>query len=105
MNKTETIHTRVTPEIKREAEKIFDSIGLTTSKAISLFLTSVVNHKGIPFELSLPEQEDDWELAKSIASVDGGYPSKEAEKIYKLYSKGEIDYETAQFAIGRIYKK
>ena len=42
-------------------------------------------------------------LAKAIATVDGVEPSKEAEKIMKLYSNNEIDYETAQFAIERIY--
>ena len=51
-------------------------------------------------------QEDlDVEFATSIATVDGAEPSPEAQRIMKLYSKGEIDYETAQFAIRNIYKK
>lgn len=106
MQKTETVHTRVTPAIKKKADKLFESIGLTTSQAIMLFLTASVNCNGLPFELRLNRnEENDFEFAKGIATVDGVNPSKEAERIMKLYSKGEIDYETAQFAIKRIHEK
>ena len=105
MPKTETVHTRVTPEIKKKADSIFESIGLTTSQAIMLFLTAAVNHNGMPFELSLPSQEDqDLGFATAIATVDGVPPSESAKRIFRLYHRGEIDYETAQFAIERLYK-
>lgn len=104
MSKTETVHTRVTPEIKRKADSIFESLGLTTSQAIMLFLTATVNHNGMPFELSLPSEEDqDLAFATAIATVDGVPPSDDAKRIFRLYARGEIDYETAQFAIGRLY--
>ncbi len=106
MAKTETVHTRVTNDIKQKADSIFARLGLTTSQAIMLFLTATVNHNGLPFELSLPSQEDeDLAFATAVATVDGVPPSKEAERIIRLYSRGDIDYETAQFAIERIYKK
>lgn len=103
--KTETVHTRITPEIKLKAERVFSAIGLSTSQAIMLFLTAVVNHNGIPFELSLPNQEQkELSFAKAVATVDGVPPSKDAERIMGLYARGEIDYETAQFAIGRLHQ-
>lgn len=106
MAKTQTVHTRVTEDIKNQAEKIFASLGLTTSQAIMLFLTATVNHNGMPFELTLPKKEDqDLSFAISAATVDGVKPSEDAQRIMRLYSRGEIDYETAQFAIGRLYKK
>ena len=105
MTKTETVHTRVTPDIKRKADSIFESIGLTTSQAIMLFLTATVNHNGMPFELSLPtKEEQDLAFATAVATVDGVPPSEDAKRIFLLYSRGEIDYETAQFAIERLYK-
>lgn len=105
MMKTETVHTRVTPEIKSKAEKVLSAIGLSTSQAIMLFLTAVVNHNGMPFELSLPNAESaELSFAKSIVTVDGVEPSPEAQRIMDLYSRGEIDYETAQYAIGRLYQ-
>lgn len=107
MAKTVTVHTRVTSSIKEEAEKIFSKIGLTTSQAIMLFLTASVNNNGLPFELKISKKKEDEDLkfAKAIASIDGAMPSKEAEKILNLYSKGIIDYETAEFAIERLHKK
>ena len=106
MTKTETVHTRVTREIKEQAEAIFARIGLTTSQAIMLFLTASVNYNGLPFELVLPSKEErDIAFATSIATVDGVKPSEDAKKIMSLYSRGDIDYETAQFALERIYKK
>lgn len=106
MAKTQTVHTRVTEDIKVQADSIFSSLGLTTSQAIMLFLTAVVNHNGIPFELSIPKKEDqNLAIAISRATVDGVKPSEDAQRIMRLYSRGEIDYETAQFAIKRLYKR
>lgn len=106
MAKTQTVHTRVTEDIKNQAEKIFASLGLTTSQAIMLFLTATVNRNGMPFELTLPKKEDqDLSFAISVATVDGVKPSEDAQRIMRLYSRGEIDYETAQFAIGRLHQR
>jgi len=104
--KTETVHTRVTPEIKLKADQIFEKIGLTTSQAIMLFLTATVNANGFPFTLNTSKKyQNDVKFAKSIVKVDGVEPSKKAEKLLSLYANGDIDYETAQFAIERMYKK
>lgn len=106
MAKTETVHTRVTYDIKKQADEIFTRLGLTTSQAIMLFLTATVNNNGLPFELTLPSKEDeDLLFATSIAMVDGVEPSIDAQKIMRLYSRGDIDYETAEFAIKRIHTK
>lgn len=105
MAKTQAVHARVTEDIKNQAEKIFASLGLTTSQAIMLFLTATVNRNGMSFELTLPKKEDqDLSFAISVATVDGVKPSEDAQRIMRLYSRGEIDYETAQFAIGRLYQ-
>ena len=103
--KTETIHARVTPATKEKAEAVFASIGITTSQAISLFLTAVVNHNGMPFALTAPDAEEDEDLqfATSIATVDGVPPSEEAKRIFLLYKRGDIDLETAKFALKRKY--
>lgn len=106
MAKTETVHTRVTHDIKEQADAIFSRLGLTTSQAIMLFLTASVNKNGLPFELTVPsKEEEDLIFATSIATVDGVTPSEKAQRIMRLYSRGEIDYETAEYAIERIYKQ
>jgi DNA-damage-inducible protein J len=56
MGKTETIRARVEPELKRGAEAVLKKIGLTSSEAITLFLTQVKLHKGLPFPLHVPNR-------------------------------------------------
>lgn len=105
MSKTVTVHTRVTPDIKKKADSIFKTLGLTTSQAIMLFLTAAVNENGMPFELThRNKEEEDLAFASAIVSMNGVMPSKGAQKIFRLYARGDIDYETAVFAIKQLYK-
>ena len=41
MAKTSTIHMRIDPELKMNAELLLNQLGLTTSDAINIFLTSL----------------------------------------------------------------
>jgi DNA-damage-inducible protein J len=56
MGKTETIRARVKPELKRDAEAVLKKIGLTSSEAITLFLTQVKLNKGLPFPVRIPNK-------------------------------------------------
>jgi DNA-damage-inducible protein J len=55
--KTEMIHARIDPKLKKATEAIFSKIGLSTTDAIRLFLTQVELHRGLPFPVSTPNQE------------------------------------------------
>ena len=48
---TTTIIARVDSDKKREAEAIFNDIGMTLSGAINVFISEVVMYQGIPFQL------------------------------------------------------
>ena len=48
---------RIDPEIKNKAAEYLKQMGLTTSEATRLFLHSVVLHKGLPFDLRIPNDE------------------------------------------------
>lgn len=101
----EVIHARVQSDVKKEAEKVFNIIGLSMSQAINLFLKQVILKKGMPFELTAPEEEcEDLDFATAIATVDGVLPSEDVKRIFRLYKKGEIDLETAKFAIRRLHQ-
>lgn len=64
--KDSTVTARINSHLKREAEDILKKIGLSSSTAISLFYSTVVLNKGLPFRLrldsvpnmSLEEQKD-----------------------------------------------
>ena len=101
--KNEVIHARISEDIKKECDSILSNIGISMSQAIDLYLRQIVLKRGIPFELNEIEKETPTEeLAYIINSVDGGEVPKDAKKIIHLYTKGDIDLETAKFAIGRI---
>lgn len=44
---------RIDPEVKREANAVFDELGLSMSAAVNLFLRAVVREGGMPFELKV----------------------------------------------------
>ena len=103
-NKNELIHIRIEPTVKEKSEIIFNKLGINMSYAVSLFLNQVILKNGLPFSVKLPKvNETELEsLAKIIESTGGnGAVSKKNQKIINLYSLGEIDYETAVFAIKR----
>ena len=71
---TRAIQIRVDENLKRDADLVFDDLGLDTPTAIRLFLTEVVSTQSIPFDLKVvrtangfsPEFEE--EVLKASAS-------------------------------------
>jgi addiction module RelB/DinJ family antitoxin len=57
MGKSATVRARVEPELKRGAEAVLKKIGLTSSEAITLFLTQVKLTKGLPFPVRVPNKQ------------------------------------------------
>lgn len=57
MSKTAVISTRVDPELKRNAEAVFQQLGLSTTQAITLFLHQVELQQGLPFQVKVPNAE------------------------------------------------
>ncbi|WEV58894.1 type II toxin-antitoxin system RelB/DinJ family antitoxin [Bifidobacterium sp. ESL0728] len=45
-----TIAVRTDPEVKKEAQDVFKSIGLDMSGAINIFLRQVISDQGLPFQ-------------------------------------------------------
>ncbi|WP_440993377.1 type II toxin-antitoxin system RelB/DinJ family antitoxin [Cysteiniphilum litorale] len=54
MNKAATINARIEPRLKHQAETILHNVGLSTAEAIRLFYTQICLHKGLPFEVKIP---------------------------------------------------
>lgn len=51
------IRARVEPELKAEATKVLNGMGLTPSAAIRIFLQQVVADKALPFTVRVPNAE------------------------------------------------
>lgn len=57
MPKSEIIKTRIEPDLKKEVERIFAALGLSTTEAISLFYYQVKLWKGLPFAIRIPNKK------------------------------------------------
>lgn len=72
MAKTETVYTRVEPDIKAGAEAVLSKLGLTPSEAINLFLNQVILNNGLPFEVRIPSMSKDEALSILMAELKKG---------------------------------
>ncbi len=70
MAKTEMIRARVEPELKREAERFFSALGLSTTEAITLFYKQVTMHRGLPFDVRIPNTETSEALRQASQGED-----------------------------------
>ena len=70
MAKTATIQARINPDLKKKAQKILNKLNLSMSEAISLYLTQVTLHRGIPFDIKIPNELTEKTLEKAEKGVD-----------------------------------
>ena len=56
MAKAAAISARMDPELKRNAERIFKKLGLTTTQAITIFYKQVELQRGLPFGVRIPNE-------------------------------------------------
>lgn len=47
------LNIRIDKEVKLQAEKIFDALGLNMTTAVNIFLRQAIRENGIPFEVKL----------------------------------------------------
>ncbi|MCB9510272.1 MAG: type II toxin-antitoxin system RelB/DinJ family antitoxin [Deferribacteres bacterium] len=85
MARTATIQARIDPEIKAQAQEILNTLNITLSEAISMYLTQVALQKGIPFELKIPNELKADTLKKSEA----GLELNEVDSVDELFEELE----------------
>lgn len=83
MAKTANLYARIEPDLKEQAEGILTALGIPASNAITMFYKQIILHKGLPFDVKLPETavpdisrlsdaELDAELEKGYADIQAG---------------------------------
>ncbi|HKM12908.1 MAG TPA: type II toxin-antitoxin system RelB/DinJ family antitoxin, partial [Bacteroidales bacterium] len=83
MAKTANVYARIEPELKKEAEDILNALGIPASNAVTMFYKQIVMHKGLPFEVKIPEPKLDFSKL-SVEEID-----TELNKGYQDYLKGD----------------
>ena len=62
------INVRVDNELKKQASELFNSLGLSMSTAINMFLNKCIIENGIPFEVKNPKPSR--KLRKALKEAD-----------------------------------
>lgn len=52
------VRARVNRKLKIESENVLGKLGISTTEAIRMFLTQVQLHKGLPFEVKIPQADN-----------------------------------------------
>ena len=55
--KTASARALIDPQIKKEAEAILKELGLSVSKSFELYYRQIIAHRGLPFELKIPNDK------------------------------------------------
>lgn len=79
--KTAAVHTRIQPEIKERAESILHRLGLSPTEAIRMFYTQITLRNGLPFDVSIPNEETE----KALSDSRSGRNLERFESVDKLF--------------------
>ena len=92
--KTANINIRVNPVLKKNAEELFSSFGITLSDAINIFLNKSVMIGGLPFELK-KEKKFNKETEEAIQETKDIMSGKKKAKLYNSVSElfSDLDSE------------
>jgi DNA-damage-inducible protein J len=85
MPKKAVIQTRIDSGIKEEAMEILSQLNITMSEAISLYLAQITLHKGIPFEIKIPNDL----TAHALKDSEDGKSLHKAKNVDDLFERLE----------------
>jgi DNA-damage-inducible protein J len=85
MSKTTTITVRLDPKVKREAQKILEKLGVTTSQAVTMYFNQIRVEKGLPFRPHIPNAE----TARTVEDALAGHNLHTAKDIDDLFAQLE----------------
>jgi DNA-damage-inducible protein J len=86
MAKTSVVRARIEPELKDEVEDIFDKLGLSTTEAVTLFYHQVKLRRGLPFEVTMPNEI----TLQTFQDTDAGKNVIRCENKEDLFEKLEL---------------
>ena len=82
MPKSAMVRARVEPNLKQDAEGLFEQLGLSATQAITLFYRQVALRRGLPFDVVIPNAT----TRKTLDATDRGENltlCKDADDMFK----------------------
>jgi DNA-damage-inducible protein J len=55
--KTSSVHARIQPLLKAQAEAVLNKLGISISEAISIYFSQIALQKGLPFDVKVPNKK------------------------------------------------
>ena len=83
MTKTATIQTRVDPVVKYNAQIILKKLNISMSEAISMYLSQITLHNGIPFKIKIPNEV----TAKTLKDAENGHNIHKVDSVDELFQE------------------
>lgn len=59
MGKSVTMNIRIDEDVKKEAEELFESLGLNLTTAVNVFMRQAIKSNGIPFMITNNENKSE----------------------------------------------
>ena len=89
---------RIDDELKKEADEMFDEVGMNTSVAVKIFLTRFVKTGKFPFEIETIDHQPNKETLKAFKQTDeminqGNLGNNEELQAYFDRMKKETDLD------------
>ncbi|MCL2494337.1 MAG: type II toxin-antitoxin system RelB/DinJ family antitoxin [Oscillospiraceae bacterium] len=89
MEKTASLHIRVKPSVKKQAEELFSDYGLTVSDAVNMFLHQALLEYRIPFQPHQPRYNA--ETLAAIQETKDIIAGRVQTKTYSSYEEFEAE--------------
>jgi len=89
MNKTASLHIRIDPMVKQQAEELFSGFGITITDAVNLFLHQSLLEYRLPFQPHQPRYNAETEAA--IQETRDIIAGKIQTKSYNSYDEFEAE--------------
>lgn len=81
MHKDAIVNARIEPKLKSQAEAILHKIGLTSAEAVRLFYKQIYLHRGLPFDVKIPNEK----TIRAMREVEKGktHRAKSIDELFK----------------------
>ena len=77
------IRARTEPDLKAQAEKILNRLGMTSTEAINLFYKQIKLRKGLPFDVRIPNKT----TLKTMKDTDEGKNLKTYDSLEEFFKE------------------
>ncbi|MHC4103640.1 MAG: type II toxin-antitoxin system RelB/DinJ family antitoxin [Planctomycetota bacterium] len=81
-----TIQARIDPNTKERARGILNTLGISISEAISMYMRQIVLHRGIPFDVKIPNEL----TAKTLRDSEAGKGLHRVANTEELFKELDI---------------